>query len=595
MSSERHRLIVGVDFGTTYTGIAYLHSQNTDANEIEIISSWPGRNGMVDNRTLEKVPTEISYHVGTPKEWGYQLAAGTHRYGCFKLLLDGRTPQRPGSLADAPPSYDTIMMDSGNANAELGLPPGRSASTVTSDFLRFVYTHLMDKLQQRMPKTLQSTPIHFVLTTPAVWSHEAQNATSQAARRAGFGSRGTDSISMVSEPEAAASYYLKDMHLQYGADIFSEGEKIVICDCGGGTVDLITYTVKQVYPVLQLEEAVVSEGGKCGSTAIDRAFLQMVRERVGPATFANWTSKRTGRGSNMMQAFESAKRSFQANDPSQTWYIPVGIVPNNPTQQIEDGEMVLEHDDMENLFDATMKSIIRLLNSQVTKAKEVSSILLVGGFGESEYLFSKIQEWTVDGPHSRLGIKVIRPRNSWSAIARGACLYGAGGVVKSRRLKHHYGVALGIKFVPGKHLETDSYYCEWTGQKMTNDNISWFANKGRLVKEGEEMVIDAFWTSRTKLSAVNIELWSCSAANAPTSKRSTEVVTLGRVDCSLAMLPASAWQVKSDGLGTQYRADFKVVMQISSASLIFKLVYQGKAYGTGVMSFNNVSEHVKQK
>lgn len=44
---------------------------------------------------------------------------------------------------------------------------------------------------------------------PAIWSDRAQQETREAALRAGFGKRQFDSVSMISEPEAAALYALK--------------------------------------------------------------------------------------------------------------------------------------------------------------------------------------------------------------------------------------------------------------------------------------------------------------------------------------------------------------------------------------------------
>ena len=70
----------------------------------------------------------------------------------------------------------------------------------------------MKTLRQRFIRALDNTPIQFVLTTPVIWSHDAQNATCQAAKDAGFTSRVGDTLTMVSEPEAVASYCLKQIY-----------------------------------------------------------------------------------------------------------------------------------------------------------------------------------------------------------------------------------------------------------------------------------------------------------------------------------------------------------------------------------------------
>jgi hypothetical protein len=43
VSQSNDKLIVGVDFGTTYSGVAAVYSATPD--DIEIIKSWPGGNG----------------------------------------------------------------------------------------------------------------------------------------------------------------------------------------------------------------------------------------------------------------------------------------------------------------------------------------------------------------------------------------------------------------------------------------------------------------------------------------------------------------------------------------------------------------------
>ena len=45
ISQSSDKLIVGVDFGTTYSGVAAVYSATPD--DIEIIRSWPGGNGML--------------------------------------------------------------------------------------------------------------------------------------------------------------------------------------------------------------------------------------------------------------------------------------------------------------------------------------------------------------------------------------------------------------------------------------------------------------------------------------------------------------------------------------------------------------------
>jgi hypothetical protein len=102
---------------------------------------------------------------------------------------------------------------------------------------------------------------------------------------------------------------LKGLSEGSSATRVNTGEGILICDCGGGTVDITSYKVLQVTPKLEFEELVEGIGGKCGSTYIDRAFHRWMLETFGSA-FESLTFEKTGPGSRFMKEFESHKRDF---------------------------------------------------------------------------------------------------------------------------------------------------------------------------------------------------------------------------------------------------------------------------------------------
>lgn len=177
--------------------------KDPDYSKIKVIKSWPGGGGGIDNRNLDKAPTEISFESGKTM-WGYEIPSGTTRHSCFKLLLDEKASKR---------TYDDPNLTVGiDSDMRPSLPDGKTVQDVTFEYLRLLYGHAVRQLREYIPDTFDSTPIHFVLTVPAIWSHAAQRATLDAAKRAGFGSREGDKITMVSEPEAAGAYCLSEMH-----------------------------------------------------------------------------------------------------------------------------------------------------------------------------------------------------------------------------------------------------------------------------------------------------------------------------------------------------------------------------------------------
>ena len=114
----------------------------------------------------------------------------------------------------------------------------------------------------------------FQITVPAMWSDAAQAKTRLCAEQAGMGLG--HGLHIISEPEAAAVYAL-DVLDPHSIEI---GDTFVLCDAGGGTVDLISYTVKALKPRLEITEATTGTGSLCGSTFLNRRFEQYLKDRL---------------------------------------------------------------------------------------------------------------------------------------------------------------------------------------------------------------------------------------------------------------------------------------------------------------------------
>lgn len=125
------------------------------------------------------------------------------------------------------------------------LRKGKNAQSVVADYLSQLWKHAKTVLERRWP-FLSTTKLEVILTVPAVWSDAAKDATLTAAKRAGMGSN----ITLISEPEAAAVYTMKSMQ----PSELRPGDNYIVCDAGGGTVDLIAFNIKQVSP-LRVEES----------------------------------------------------------------------------------------------------------------------------------------------------------------------------------------------------------------------------------------------------------------------------------------------------------------------------------------------------
>lgn len=62
------------------------------------------------------------------------------------------------------------------------------------------------------------------------------------------------------------------------------GDCFVVCDAGGGTVDLISYRISSLLP-LQLNEVAIGTGALCGAVYLDRRFEEFTIGRIGKERF----------------------------------------------------------------------------------------------------------------------------------------------------------------------------------------------------------------------------------------------------------------------------------------------------------------------
>lgn len=155
-------------------------------------------------------------------------------------------------------------------------PPayGREPEELVKDYLTALRVHAERILRHKLPATaLASTPLEFVLTVPAVWSDGAQASTRRCAEKAGMGTG--SSLHIITEPEAAAMYALDAMDPHN----IQVGDTFVLCDAGGGTVDLISYKVSALKPSLRITEAAPGSGSLCGSTFLNRIFHKFLEEK----------------------------------------------------------------------------------------------------------------------------------------------------------------------------------------------------------------------------------------------------------------------------------------------------------------------------
>ncbi|KAI4176582.1 MAG: hypothetical protein LQ343_000873 [Gyalolechia ehrenbergii] len=462
--------------GTTFSGVAFAFATNTEAKE-DIITEWPG----AGNQTKQKIPTVLYYDqyqkvVG----WGPDIAdalaptgypkPGVQKVEWFKLqlMLSGNTYIDPINL---PP-----------------LPPGKSEIDVAADYLFKLRQAMRNQLQKTLGEVFnrEERNIRYFLTVPAIWNDAGKAATRAAAIQAGFLRDENDNrLTLITEPEAAAMFCSKTGLLN-----LKIRDAVLIVDCGGGTVDLIAYEVEEETP-FTVAECTAGSGDSCGSTALNRNFSNILRAKIRKMKLPD-ASKTAGKVyAKCIMDFENRiKADFRNN--GQKWAVDVGIEAEFPEAGIEEGYMTFTNEEILQCFEPVVNRILELVRSQIiaiqAQNRLLQNVLVVGGFGASEYLFQQIKLHVPPQFQS----KVVRPMDSVAAIVKGAVTAGiTERVITSRVARRHYLMATLQPFKEGHHPEQyrvpsldGKDRCKYTRQI--------FVQKGQRVKIGEPVKVSFF-------------------------------------------------------------------------------------------------------
>ncbi|KAF2199489.1 actin-like ATPase domain-containing protein [Delitschia confertaspora ATCC 74209] len=443
------RIIVSLDFGTTFSGLAWAETNRADYQYV--IEDWPASTSSARTKSSAKVPTELR-SINNGFQWGFQIPATAKRNKYFKLKLDEPT----GSTTDSKPPEELTQL-----------------------YLSFLYKHLISVLEQRLSASVvNDTPIDFVLTVPAIWSNSAKQKTEKAAVRAGF--KGSKKIHLVSEPEAAAIYTLHNL----GTSSLQVGKTFVVCDAGGGTVDLISYKITRLSPKLEVEEATEGTGEKCGSSLLNQRFRRHLKQKRGGEY---WTDDRLVEA---MNTFETFKKGFTPRGE------PLSVrvdLPDDTSLGIRRGRLKISQTEMATeIFEPIIIDVLGLVREQIRMAggTTVAAVLLVGGFGQSNYLKERIR--------SDVGITpVLQPENGWTAVVQGAAMIGlarananlARVYVSSRTARKHYGTELTVSYDSATDDSNKKFWYKKWNEYAVN-RMFWFVTKGESYPENRPSVID---------------------------------------------------------------------------------------------------------
>lgn len=173
-------------------------------------------------------------------------------------------------------------------------------------------------------------------------------------------------------------------------------------------------------------------------------------------------------------------------------------LPDDEEIGLDSGFLVMTAVQVKEIFEPVVKEVCDLVQGQVdglrAKGGIVSGIILVGGFGQSDYLYRRLKShFTSAAPppyserpthatsatiHEAASIEVMQPVYAWTAVVRGAVLRGLeGNMVISRKARMHYGTSYATVFDEEKHSVSERYWSPLWERWMVSDRMQWHIAK----------------------------------------------------------------------------------------------------------------------
>ncbi|CAG9937945.1 unnamed protein product [Clonostachys rosea f. rosea IK726] len=520
-------IVIGIDFGTTYSGVSWARDAKPDS--LNMVSSFDG-------------PIWTNDHL-------------------------------PDHFRHAPNLIE--------AQAQMK-EMNNSPVDVIADYLRLLWAHSLAQITRAVTTIVMGkVRLKVVVTMPAIWPLYAHLRMKEAVTMAGIldpRPAGETLLSFMSEPEAAALAALADVDGQITID---EQSTFVVCDAGGGTVDLITYKMIQNDPMI-VEECVRGDGNLCGAAVLDERFEQIFRGYLPENAYDQLDVNILARMLHIDWE-DGMKTSFTGlEDSAYTIPIPSGCgiagMPNTVN---------ITPDNVREVYEPVAASCAELLSKQMQEVKKAhkqqpETIILVGGLGSSRFLRRYLE-------------------NAWTAVARGAVIQGLSTTgappvmsIKSRIARASYGTTVNIiPWDASMHDSRDRLWCPIQQNFLAVSQTQWFLRIGEQISD--EPCKATFWQDFPEPDTeIKTEL-VYSDAEVPPSRCDDSVKQLCEIKWE--NIPGfNALPVWTNTEGQELRQlVYDLQMVSDGVSLDFAIVHKGKRVASKNVSvdFEKVSQPVE--
>ncbi|CAE6491524.1 unnamed protein product [Rhizoctonia solani] len=423
-----HKIILGVDIGATQSAVAFTYLSPGNAQTLHRVYEWPGQPA---HRGQSKIPTLVYYDVNNkPMSFGAEAllpdTEDTAEDERWSLVRHFKFHLHPAEIRRRH-----------NFSLE-ALPSGLALSQIYTDYMTYLLDHTKAFFCDHILNGSQVWEAYHhdmtvVLAHPNGWGVREQGFLRRAAVNAGFvtSAKAHSNVQFVSEAEASVHFCMfhTDLH-----EHMNMGVPFVVCDAGGSTIDTTAYYVRTVSPMLELDETKASACVQAGGVSIDNQFqryLSLVLNQLDlPEDQKNESVRCASRDFE-----ECVKKAFDGTGADYRIDLGAGRLGNDKLG-IKRGRLTLRNETITSFFNDSVRVAVDSIRQQMDKGCE--HILLVGGFGESQYLRNVVNS-EFAGP--RCSVTVSSHPNA-KAVADGSVLWCAKRAVVSRATRMAYGLQI---------------------------------------------------------------------------------------------------------------------------------------------------------
>ncbi|KAF7309116.1 hypothetical protein MKEN_01113700 [Mycena kentingensis (nom. inval.)] len=466
--SER-KLVVGIDIGTTFSGVSYCILEPGRIPEIKPVTHFPFQPSASSD---SKVPSIVYYDLeGKARAFGAEAVDESVR---DKAVDEQWEKAEWFKLHMRPPSVPLPATLTISAASLPPLPANKTVLEVFADFLRYLFNCLRMYIRDTYGAALWGLledDTQYVLTHPNGWLGEQQAALRRAVVAAGLISDtpgGHERVQFVTEGEASLSFCVLN---GLAMSALNEGKGVIIIDAGGGTVDISAYRKAQ------------------GGENRDK-YQEITRTAclMNGSVFVTRNAKEYGTAPQsdidaIADCFDqSTKLKFRGEEFA---YIRFGTLRDrDPSFEIKNGQLKLAGAVVARFFQPSIEAIVQAIQQQCSAASaDITTVLLVGGFGASQWLFSELERRLI-------GIEVLRPSSRGNkAVSDGAVSFYLDHLVSSRVAKDTYGKATCDSYDaldPQHQARTSSLFMNAAGAMLVPNVFTAILQRGVSVSEEQE-------------------------------------------------------------------------------------------------------------